>query len=341
MPETVSVVVPVYNNEGSLEQTCLEILEVRDQHFQELGLEIIFVNDGSTDHSWERLARLKEEHPETITLLNLSRNFGQLGALFAGFHRAQGDAVICVSADLQDPIGLMGKMVNLWKNDTEIVVCYREDRNDGALSKMFSKFAYSVARISCPELPKGGFDYWLMSRRVCNMLCSFKGRHNFLQGYLLSMGFSKAFIPYTRMERKTGKSGYTLGKKLKVVIDFLVDSSYLPIRVMSCVGAFTACCGVIYSLFIVYAWAMHLTPFAGWAPLMVMLMIIGGVIMFMLGVIGEYIWRIYDNGRDFPLFIVEHEMAHSNATRLHLIADEQSPEKNEEAAYSDGATSGR
>ncbi len=272
MSETISVVVPVYNNQLTLDETCREIMEVHESSFKEMEIEVIFVNDGSTDKSWDELLRLKGLYKERISLINLSRNFGQAGALFAGFNNARGDAVICVSADMQDPISLMAKMVAYWKNNTEIVICYRENRNDGFFPRKFSSVAYSIARTSYPELPRGGFDYWLMSSKVCKMLCSFKGRHNFVQGYLLSVGFSRAFIPYTRMKRKIGKSGYSF---------------------------------VVYSLLIAYAWFMHRTPFSGWAPLMVLTMTIGGMIMIMLGVIGEYIWRIYDNLRDFPLYIIE------------------------------------
>jgi glycosyltransferase involved in cell wall biosynthesis len=304
MSDIISVIVPVYNNQPTLDETCRQIMEVHERGFGELQLEIIFVNDGSSDKSWDELLRLRGLHKERISLINLSRNFGQAGALFAGFNNASGDAVICVSADLQDPISLMAKMVACWKHGTEIVVCYRENRKDGFLPRKFSNLAYGLARTSYPELPKGGFDYWLMSRRVCRMLCSFKGRHNFVQGYLLSLGFSKAFIPYTRMKRPTGKSGYSFGQKFKIVIDFLVDSS-LPIRIMSLTGLFCSMGGVAYSLLITYAWFMHQTPFSGWAPLMVITMMIGGMIMIMLGVIGEYIWRIYDNLKDFPLYIIE------------------------------------
>ena len=126
--------------------------------------------------------------------------------MFAAFSHVRGDAVICISADLQDPIALMAKMVAYWKNDTEIVICYRESRSDGFFSQMLSKVVYSIARLSHPTLPKGGFDYWLMSRKVCELLRSMKGRHNFLQGYLLSVGFSKAFVPYTRVKRSGGNS---------------------------------------------------------------------------------------------------------------------------------------
>jgi glycosyltransferase involved in cell wall biosynthesis len=305
MSQTISVVVPVFNNEPTLAETCLQIMEVHRSSFAELGLEIIFVNDGSTDESWQELVRLQGLHKETVSLINLSRNFGQLGSLFAGFNHARGDAVICVSADLQDPISLMGKMVAYWKNNTEVVICYRENRDEGFFARKSSDFAYAIARISNPGLPNGGFDYWLMSRKICKMLCSFKGRHNFLQGYLVSVGFSKAFIPYTRVQRKVGKSGYKFGSKLKIVIDFLVDSSYLPIRFMSSLGVLISFCGVIYSLLIIYAWLVNETPFPGWAPLIIVTMLMSGILMIMLGIIGEYIWRIHDNLRDFPLFIVE------------------------------------
>ena len=308
MSKIISIVVPVYNNKESLEETCSQIIATHKNNFKHLTLEILFVNDGSKDGSWEELLRLKKKYKEKVTLLNLSRNFGQLGALFAGFNHAKGDAIICISADLQDPISLMPEMISYWeKNNTEIVMCYRENRKDSLLARVFSKCAYFISRISFPELPKGGSDYWLMSKRVSKLLCSLKGRHNALNGYLMSVGFSKIFIPYTRIERKFGKSGWGFWKKFKVDIDFLVDTSYLPIRFMSALGIITAFSGFIYSLMISYPWLHDQTPFPGWAPLMIMVMLIGGIIMTMLGVLGEYIWRIYDNIKEFPLFIVDKE----------------------------------
>jgi polyisoprenyl-phosphate glycosyltransferase len=315
MSETISVVVPVYNNQPTLDETCRQIMEIHESSFKELELEVIFVNDGSTDDSWNELLRLKDRYEGRVSLINLSRNFGQAGALFAGFNNARGDAVICVSADMQDPISLMAKMVAYWKNDTEIVICYREDRDDGFFPRKLSNYAYSIARATYPELPRGGFDYWLMSSKVCRMLCSFKGRHNFVQGYLLSVGFSKAFIPYTRMKRRVGRSSFSFVNKLKMVVDFMVDSS-LPIRFMSALGVVFSICGVVYSLLIGYAWFVHRTPFSGWAPLMVITMMIGGILMIKLGMIGEYIWRMYDNMRDFPLYIIEKKLMSGTGENL-------------------------
>jgi dolichol-phosphate mannosyltransferase len=305
MMQTVSVVIPVYNNQETIEETCVQILKEYAEHFREYLLEILCVNDGSKDGSWQVLQDLKRRYPTVMTLVNLSRNFGQYGALHAGFSRARGDAVICISADLQDPTSLIPQMVKHWAAGTEVVVCYREQRQDGTLRRIFSQAAYSVARQSYPDLPQGGFDYWLMSRRVCELMNSFKGRHNFIQGYLMALGFSKTFIPYVRRERPHGKSGYTLAKKFKIIIDFFVDSSYLPIRAMSLLGALITFCGFVYSLLILWAWMNGKTPFPGWAPLMIMVMVIGGMVMMMLGVIGEYIWRIYDNIKDFPVYIID------------------------------------
>jgi glycosyltransferase involved in cell wall biosynthesis len=309
MPRTVSVVVPVYNNQETLEETTRQILAVHEGRFGDLRLEMVFVNDGSTDGSWNELLRLKSLHDDKITLLNLSRNFGQQGALFAGFSQMRGDAVICVSADLQDPIELIGNMVESWRSGIEVVICYRQARSDGFASQAFSAFAYFVLRASNPEIPKGGFDYWLMSRRACKLVCSLKGRDHSLQGDVLGVGFSRAFIPYTRLPRRVGRSGYTFWKKLTIVLDFLVTASYLPIRCLSVVGAVMAFGGAVYSLLIVYAWYTQRTPFEGWAPLMILQMVMGGVIMLMLGAIAEYVWRVYDSLKDFPAFIIEQRLA--------------------------------
>lgn len=307
MIKTISVVIPVFNNQETIEETCIQIFKEHAEHLREYVLEILCVNDGSKDGSWEVLQDLSRRHPTVMKLVNLSRNFGQYGALHAGFSRAKGDAVICISADLQDPTSLIPQMVAHWAAGTELVVCYRKQRQDGTLRRIFSQAAYSLARQSYPDLPQGGFDFWLMSRRICDLMNGFKGRNNFIQGYLMALGFSKTFIPYVRRERPHGKSGYTFAKKLKITVDFVVDSSYLPIRAMSLLGAVITFSGFIYSLLIWWAWASDKTPFQGWAPLMILMMVIGGMLMVMLGVIGEYIWRIYDNIKDFPVYIIDKE----------------------------------
>jgi dolichol-phosphate mannosyltransferase len=306
---TVSVVVPVFRNRETLAPTFEGILGVRNTSFGDLGLEVVFVDDGSDDGSWDELCRLQGEHPNHISLLKLSRNFGQVSAILAGYQAARGDAVVTLSADLQDPVGLIAEMVRLWQEGTEVVVAHRERREDDVAATIFSKIAYGIARRANPRIPPGGFDYLLLSRRAARLIASFQGRHRFFQGDVLWLGLRTTFIAYVRQKRPVGRSGWSFAKKFKYFTDLILDSSYLPIRLMSSLGFLTAMAGMIYALVIVWAWFRNQTPFSGWAPLMVTQLIIGGFIMMMLGMIGEYLWRIYDDVKLRPLYIVEREIS--------------------------------
>jgi dolichol-phosphate mannosyltransferase len=301
----VSVVVPVFRNAGTLVPTFEAIYALRNAEFPTLGLEVVFVDDGSDDNSWDELCRLKASYPGNVTLLKLSRNFGQVSAILAGYETASGDAVVTISADLQDPVSLIVQMVDHWRKGAEVVVAHRAARNDDIAATLFSRIAYGFARRANPRIPSGGFDYLLLSRRAAKLLSSFQGRHRFFQGDVLWLGFPTVFIPYVRQKRPMGRSGWSFAKKFKYTIDLILSSSYLPIRWMSGLGFLTAIAGLSYALLIVWVWFRRATPFPGWAPLMVTLLIVSGVIMMMLGVIGEYLWRIYDDVRSRPMYIVE------------------------------------
>ena len=154
-------------------------------------------------------------------------------------------------------------------------------------------------------MPEGGFDFVLMSRRAVDLMLSFKGHHRFFQGDVLWSGLDTALIPYEREERQHGKSGWTFGKKFKYFTDLILDSSYWPIQFMSRAGVFVASLGILYSIVIVVAWLVNRTPFSGWAPMMITQLVVGGMIMVMLGVIGEYLWRIYDDIRERPDYVIK------------------------------------
>jgi glycosyltransferase involved in cell wall biosynthesis len=305
MKKLLSVVIPVYNNEPSLEQLCANLLEMHAPLAAECDLEVIMVNDGSADRSWEKIVELQARHPGVLTGVKLSRNFGQLAATLAGYGQSRGDAVVTISADLQDPTSLIPEMYKRWREGMDIVIAHRSDREDAWSASFASRLAYAVARAANPRMPKGGFDFQLMSRRALDTIMTFTGRHRFFQGDLLWMGYPTAFIPYVRLERPHGKSTWTLSRKLKYFIDLVVDSSYLPIRAMSALGFLVAILGLAYAALIVYSWTVHATPFEGWAPIMVITLVIGGMIMMMLGILGEYLWRLYDDVRAKPLYIVE------------------------------------
>ena len=303
----ISIVVAVYQNEGSLTSTHSQISALFDGPMQGHEMEMIFVNDGSTDGSLEELRRIHESDPR-VKVIAFTRNFGQMAAMLAGFAEATGDAVINISADLQDPVDLIPEMVAQWQGGTEIVVCYRTNRSDPMSAKVFSYLAYSILRLGVPQIPRGGFDYVLMDRVAMDQFNAIDTRHRFFQGDLLWSGYRTSFIPYERRKRTVGRSQYNFTKKLKNFTDAILDSSYLPIRAISLLGIFTSFLGVLYALSILFAWAKGATPFEGWAPLMLVILIVGGTIMVMLGVIGEYVWRINEEVRKRPNYIIRQRL---------------------------------
>ena len=299
----VSVVVAVYHNEGSIRETWVRLRDVFAQSLPQHEYEIVFVDDGSTDGSLAEILAVRAEDPR-VKAVSFTRNFGQMAAMLAGFKEATGDAVINISADLQDPVTLVPQMVEKWEGGAEIVVCFRTDREDGLFARLFSRTAYGVLRMSLPQIPRGGFDVVLMDRAVMDTFNGIDVRHRFFQGDLLWTGYRTCFIPYKRLRRTVGRSQYDLGKKTKNFLDAVLDASYLPIRFISLLGIVTAGLGVIYSITVVVAWILGDTPFTGWAPIMVAILLVGGLIMVMLGVIGEYVWRINEEVRKRPNYVV-------------------------------------
>jgi len=304
----LSVVVPVFQNEDSLRDTLQRLISAHSQPSFETDLEVCFVDDGSTDSSWMVLSGLRDQFPDIVSLVKLSRNFGQVNAILAGYEAARGDAVVTMSADLQDPPELLAQMVAQWRQGSDIVIAHRAERDDDATSRLFSRLAYGVARRAHPEMPAGGFDFLLLSRRAVDLLRTFPSRHRFFQGDILWLGLPTTFIPYARAKRAHGKSTWSFGKKFKYFTDLLLDSSFAPIQVMSRIGFIIALAGLVYAVVIAVARIANQTPWPGWAPIMVTLLIVGGMIMVMLGIIGEYLWRIYDDVKGRPLFVVEQSL---------------------------------
>ena len=299
----ISFVIAVYHNEGAISKTYEKIQSVFKSELSNHEYELVFVDDGSKDGSLQEALSLREQDPK-VKVITFTRNFGQMAAMLAGFKEATGAAIINISADLQDPVELIPEMIEKWRGGSEIVICYRTDRSDTLFSKLFSRLAYSVLRMSLPQIPPGGFDFVLMDRKVMDAFNAIDVRHRFFQGDLLWTGYRTSFIPYVRLERTIGKSQYNFGKKLKNFLDAVLDASYLPIRFISLVGLITSTLGVLYSGTIVVSWLRGETPFEGWAPIMIALLLVGGLIMVMLGVIGEYVWRINEEVRKRPNFVI-------------------------------------
>jgi polyisoprenyl-phosphate glycosyltransferase len=212
--------------------------------------------------------------------------------------------VLQLSADLQDPPELIPQMVAAHRQGSEVVIAYRENREDAFASRIMSRLFYAIVRLSFPQIPAGGFDYLLMGRRALDAFNAIDVRNRFFQGDVLWLGYATTFIPYTRGKRMIGRSQYTFAKRLKNSLDAILDSSYLPIRFISLVGVLTALTGFLYAINIAYYRLRHGAPFPGWAPIMIVTLLIGGMLMLMLGIIGEYVWRIYDEVKGKPNYII-------------------------------------
>jgi dolichol-phosphate mannosyltransferase len=299
----ISFVIPVYRNERAVSLTYQHIRQVMAAELSRYGYEIVFVDDGSDDGSLAELLGLREGDPQ-VRVVSFTRNFGQMAAILAGFKQASGDLIVQMSADLQDPIALVPQMIAEYERGSEVVVCHRARREDGLSARILSRALYAILRLSFPQIPAGGFDYILLDRKVVDAFNAVEVRNRFLQGDILWFGYKTTFIPYTRQKREIGRSQYTFAKRLKNSLDAILDSSYLPIRFISLVGVLTAFAGFLYAVDIVYGRLQHDIPFTGWAPIMILILVIGGLLMLMLGIIGEYVWRIYDEVRGKPNYIV-------------------------------------
>jgi glycosyltransferase involved in cell wall biosynthesis len=302
-----SCVLPVYFNEGSLTSTFNELKErVIDAH-PEYTAEIIFVDDGSGDGSFSELVGLRKENPGLIKIVKLTRNFGQVSALMAGFAQARGRCVIAMSADGQDPEDLINEMLEgYFEEHYEVVICHREERDESYSRKLTSEIFYSlVRRLSFSNMPVGGFDYFLLGRRALQVLLRNAETHPFLQGQILWTGFPVKYLSYRRKKREIGESRWTLGKKITYLIDGVMSYSSMPIRLMSIAGALIAATGFLYAIFIIATRILLGSTIQGWAALMVVSLTLGGIQLLMLGVIGEYMWRTLAQTRKRDAYVIE------------------------------------
>jgi dolichol-phosphate mannosyltransferase len=291
-------------NEGSLHKTYVSVAGVLKTLENKYDYSITFVNDGSFDNSLEELKSI-EKLDANVKIINFTRNFGQVSALIAGFENSDSDLLVSISADMQDPPELILQMINKWEEGFRVVACERAGREDSYIAKLTSKIFYRLIKISIPKMPVGGFDYFLLDREVYTKIFNMKEHNSFIQGDILWLGYEPCFIEYTRLKRSIGKSQWTFWKKLKYFIDGLIYTSYLPIRIMSLLGLVTAFLGFLYALVVVGLYFLNETPFTGYAPIMIVLLVVSGLIMFMLGIIGEYLWRTYDQVRKRQLYVIK------------------------------------
>ena len=300
----ISIIIPVYYNEENLiplyNDIKEKVIDVIDYDY-----EIVMVNDGSKDNSFEVMKRLAD-NDSNIKIICLSRNFGSHAAILCGLEYCTGDCAIIKAADLQEPTELILNMVENWKEGNNVVLAVREERNESKGKTMFANLYYWLVRkTSLPEMPKGGFDVYLIDRKVINVLVSLDEKNSALTGQILWSGFKTSKVPYVRLAREIGTSKWTLKKKIRLVTDTLFSFSTLPIKLVTSVG--------VISFFSALIWAIvecglrlsgHITV-EGWTLLFIFNLFSFGIIMLTLGILGEYLWRTFDASRNRPPYIVE------------------------------------
>lgn len=303
----VSVVIPVFDNLRTLARTCEAVVAVLEAHAGEVAYELVWVNDGSRDGSWAELCRLQAAAPPgRFRLVNLTRNFGQLAALLAGYRHARGDCIVSLSADLQDPAELIWQMVEAWKQGHGLVVAARVRRNDGFLYNIIAGMCWRIfRRIAVPRIPKGGFDFFLMDRKLCDFYVQDPEQNLFLQGRLLFFGMEPHVIAYERLARPDGPSRTSLSRNLKYFIDGIAGYSYLPVRLMSLAGLLLFCLSLLASAIIAWYVLRYGTHVEGWASLIIVILGLQGLQMLFMGIIGEYLWRTLEETRRRPHYLVD------------------------------------
>lgn len=302
----VSIVIPVYYNEGNL-KPLYEDLKKKFIDVIDYDYEIVMVNDGSKDNSYAVMQELAQRD-KNIKIVSLSRNFGSHAAILCGLERCTGDCAVVKAADLQEPTELILQMIDSWKRGNNVVLAVRKDREESFSTKLFANTYYwMVRKAALSNMPQGGFDVYLLDRKVIQVLLSLDERNSALTGQILWSGFKTEEIPYVRLEREIGTSKWTLKKKIRLVADTLFSFSTLPITVVSFVGAISFIGALLWGIAVLVFKLMGLIQVSGWTTLFIFNLFSFGMIMVTLGILGGYLWRAFDASRNRPTYIVEDE----------------------------------
>ncbi|HVF71502.1 MAG TPA: glycosyltransferase family 2 protein [Chthoniobacterales bacterium] len=303
--KTVSVVTPVYYNEGSLGPLLTELLEV-EARLQEGGmaLELIFVDDGSGDRSFEELLKIKERRPAT-KIIKLTRNFGAIHATKTGFRFVTGDCFMNLAADLQDPPDLILQVIEPWQRGSKFVLATRSHRGDPLSSRFFAWVYYVLLRLFVvKDYPRGGFDLALMDKALLPYLNNSSKNIN-TPLFAFWLGFKPDVIEYARRKRTHGKSRWNFWKRLKLFIDAILGFSIVPIRMISLIGVIVSILSFGYGFLILFNTLVGRSAVPGFATIVALTSFLLGLVIIMLGVIGEYLWRIFDETNKRPEAVID------------------------------------
>ena len=308
----ISIVIPVYNEEESLKKITTRLLET----FNELlsyRFEIIFVDDGSSDKSLTELKQLSKTHEE-VNYLSFSRNFGHQLAVKAGLDHSHGKCVISMDADMQHPPEMIPEMLQKWKKGYDIVYTIRlEDKNLSFVKRKTSKSFYRFLNfLSDIKLEQGAADFRLLDKQVVDILKNLKENNIFLRGLVSWMGFKQYGIQYEANEREFGVTKYSFHKMVSLAINGITSFSTKPLRIASWIGLFASAVGFSYAIFSIFAFFLTDLNLTGWTSLIMAVIFFGGLQLLTLGIIGEYIGKLFMQVKDRPNYIIKSSTFHEN-----------------------------
>jgi len=299
----ISIIIPAYNEEDNINKIYSEIGNIlKDSDY---FYEIIFVNDGSTDNTERRILELIEQD-DNIKLISFSKNFGHMSALIAGYNHCTGDAAITMDCDLQHPPELIKDLINKWQEGFEIVNTLRIDKNQKSIFKKYtSKYYYKFfGLISDVPLEKGCADYRLIDKKVLREINELKEHEIFLRGIFYWLGFKKTSIPYIPNDRYSGKTKYSLKKMTHFALNGITSFSTVPLKMVITLGFWISCLAFLYLGYTLYSYLFFKNVISGWTSLMISILFLGGIQLIAIGVLGEYVGRIFIESKNRPRYIV-------------------------------------
>jgi len=301
---TVSVIIPIYYNEDNLHPLYEDIVNKLYAH-EEINWEIVMVNDGSKDNSYSIVKQLANQDPR-IKAVSLSRNFGSHAAVLCGFAECTGDCAVVKAADLQEPTELILEMVDSWEEGNNVVLAERAGREESKRQQFAANSYYWIVRkAALPTMPKNGFDIYLVDRKVIDVLTSLDETNSALTGQILWSGFKTGHVQYVRQAREIGESKWTFRKKIRLVMDTVFSFSTIPVTIVLFAGVISVLIAITWAIIVLVGKASGTIGTIGYVSLLIAQMLSFGIIMTTLGILGEYLWRVFDASRGRPPYIVE------------------------------------
>ena len=312
----ISIVVPAYNEDPVL----IEFHTILSETLADLpvDLEIVYINDGSTDNTLNIICDLRSKD-NRITLIDLSRNFGKEIAMSAGLQKAAGDAVVVIDADLQDPPELIPELIKQWQNGFDVVYAKRTRRDgESLLKKTTAHFFYRIIqRVGRFTIPEDTGDFRLLSRRAVNAVNTFKEYHRFMKGLFAWIGFRQTAVHYQRNARRAGKTKWNYWHLWNFALDGITSFTIAPLKLSTYLGMATAVSALAYGTYMVIDTLLYGNPVPGYPSLVVIILVLGGIQLMAIGILGEYLGRIFNETKQRPLYFINEYLPSDKASTRH------------------------